>query len=92
MAGEGFWDDQNKAQSVSKQAAALRAELDLWNTFLAEIKDLLEFSELAEEEGEESIHDEIQKKYKAFEKRFEKLEFATLFSNEWHNRSALPRR
>lgn len=89
MAGEGFWDDQNKAQSVSKQAAALRAELDLWNTFLAEIKDLLEFSELAEEEGEESIHDEIQKKYKAFEKRFEKLEFATLFSNEYDKNNAI---
>ncbi len=82
MASEGFWQNQEHAQEVSKRAADLRSELEAWETFLAEVQDLKEMAELAQEEGDESLHDDFASKLQALETKFAKMEFATLFSGE----------
>lgn len=89
MAGSDFWSDQEHAQSVSKQAANLRGELELWETFLKDIQDLQDVAELSQEEGDEGMHDEIAEKLAGFESRFEKLEFATLFAGEHDKANAI---
>ncbi len=84
-----FWNNQNHARAVSKQAADLRQEIDTWEGFLSDVSDLLEMAKMLEEEGEESEHDSIAAKLKELEKKFETLEFATLFSGDYDDRSAI---
>ncbi len=89
MSQADFWDDAEKAQKVSKEAAELRGELETWENFQKELMDLLEFAVLAQEQNDESVHDEVQIKYINLEKQFEKLEFATLFSGEYDDSVAV---
>lgn len=80
MGASDFWQDAEHAKKISKQAADLRAELDLWRGFLKELEDLQDLAELAQAEGDESVHDDVAKKLEEYAARFAKLEFATLFA------------
>lgn len=42
MSSTDFWNDTQNAQKVSKHAADLRSELATWESFIAEIDELLE--------------------------------------------------
>ncbi len=80
MADPDFWQDTRKAKAVSKHAADLRAELEAWDALQAEIRDLQSYAELAQAEGDESVHDDVAARRKDLEARFSRMEFATLFS------------
>jgi peptide chain release factor 2 len=83
MGQQGFWDNSENARKVSKQAAELRDELFIWEGFLTEVKDLEEVVTLSQSEGDDSLHDEVAKKFEIFERKFARLEFATLFSGAY---------
>ena len=87
MGGSDFWNDQTHAQRVSKQAADLRKEIDTWEGFQGEVQDLVELIEMSE--GDDSLHDELQSKLKELDKRFIKMEFATLFSGDYDKDPAI---
>ena len=89
MAAPDFWNNADKARQVSKQAADLRAELDTWVAFLSEVNDLLEFAQLGQSQGDESLHDDIAQKHKDLAMRFERMEFATLFSGDYDSLPAI---
>jgi peptide chain release factor 2 len=89
MSGSDFWNDSENAQKVSKKAADLREELNLWESFQKELKDLVEFAQLAQEQSDESVKDEVQAKHSVLLKQFEKLEFATLFAGDYDDSVAI---
>ena len=89
MSNTDFWNDADKAKHVSKEAADLRGELEVWKGFLKELEDLKELGDLAQAEGEEGMADEIRVKYDVLEKRFAELEFATLFSGEFDKETSI---
>ena len=89
MGASDFWSDAENARKVSKKAADLRGEVDKWEGFLKEISDLKEMTELAQSEGEESMHDDVAKKLDELEARYQKMEFATLFSASYDSSSAI---
>ncbi|MBI4714099.1 peptide chain release factor 2 [Candidatus Uhrbacteria bacterium] len=89
MGQPDFWNDSENARKVSKQAAELRDELSIWEGFLKEVKDLEEVVVLAESEGDVSLHDEVAKKLETFDRKFVRLEFATLFSGVYDQRPAI---
>ncbi len=89
MTEQGFWDDQEHAQKVSKHAAALRSEIDLWTSFKEELADLLEIADLSQDQNDESLHDDIASKLDVLERKFSRLEFATLFSSEYDDSTAI---
>lgn len=76
MASAGFWKDAERAKRVSKHAADLRGELEMWKKELAELDGLKELAEL----GDESMADEIRSRLHDTRARFTKLEFSTLFA------------
>lgn len=82
MAGADFWADTRKAKAVSKRAASVRQELETWRNFLKETEDLKSFTELSQEEGDESAHDAVAAQIADLEKRFTALEFAVLLSGD----------
>lgn len=89
MGARDFWSDAEHAKKVSKEAAELRDELALWEGFLREVDELSEMAQMAEEEQEETLSDEFEKKLETLERKFSRLEFATLFSGPYDNRPAI---
>lgn len=89
MAAPDFWSSAEQARKVSKQAAELRDELSTWEGFLHEVDELQEMTRLAIEDGEESLAEEFEKKRHILERKFSRLEFATLFSGPYDNRPAI---
>lgn len=84
-----FWQNAQNARRVSKDAAELRDEISIWEGFLKEVKELEEVVMIAQSEGDESLHDEVAKKLETLERKFARLEFATLFSGEYDQRPAI---
>jgi len=84
-----FWNDQNKAKEVSRNAERLREELELWENFSVKVDDLLEVANISQMENDESLHDEIARKLAAFRREFEKLEFFVLFSGKYDANDAV---
>ena len=80
MGALDFWQNADHAKRISKQAADLRSELNIWQTLIREVEDLLALAELAESEGDEQLHDDIAHKSETHKTYFAQLEFATLFS------------
>lgn len=89
MANPDFWQDQNKAREVGKQAADLKSELETWESFNQEITDLWDVAQLALEEKDETLEEEIRVKLEKLEAAFAKMEFATLFSGPYDKANAI---
>lgn len=89
MSSSDFWSDTQNAKTVSKQAADLRAEVLQWETFISEVEDLLEFATLSADQNDQSAETEIATKLETLEHQFSKLEFATLFSSEHDESTAI---
>lgn len=79
----GFWDDQNRAIELGKRVEELDSEINKWEEIKIEIKDLEELVAVAEQEKDNSLHDDATKKYLELKDKFEKLEFYCLFSGEY---------
>lgn len=89
MADPNFWQDQNQAKEVGKRAADLKAELAVWESFNQEVVDLLEMAQLALEENDGSLEQEMAAKLEKLEQAFEKMELATLFSGAHDKANAI---
>lgn len=85
MTEPDFWNNQDQAQKVSKEASELRSEVEAWEGVVKDVKDLRELAELEDK----SLQEDIESKREALEKRFLKMEFATLFSGEYDKDPAI---
>ena len=85
MGAEDFWSDQDHAKRVSKQAADLRTELETWESVQTSLGELLELSQLEDEE----LQKEISEKVALLEKQFATMEFATLFNGDYDKDPAI---
>ena len=66
MNAPGFWSDNEEAQKVSKQHAAISKRVEFWNNLRSKVDDLHELAEL----GDESLQAEITEQFKAAETEF----------------------
>ncbi len=89
MRATDFWSDTEHAKKVSKQAAELHDELSTWEGLLRELDELRDISTIALQENDDSLHDDLTKKLDVLERKFDRLEFATLFSDDYDNRPAI---
>lgn len=89
MEAPDFWQDTERAQAISKEVADMRKELEAWETFIQETKDLEDVVSMAQAEGDESLHDDVSAQVKELEAKFGKMEFATLFSGPYDVSNAI---
>ncbi|MFA4845343.1 MAG: peptide chain release factor 2 [Patescibacteria group bacterium] len=87
MSGADFWQDRENAQKVSREAADLRDELATWQSLRSNVSELAELVELSGDD--QSLQEDITKKLADFEKQFNQLEFATLFSGDYDKDPAI---
>ncbi|WP_261793753.1 peptide chain release factor 2 [Treponema pectinovorum] len=78
----GFWDDTENAQKVMNELKYLKGRVEPWRELIAETKDLQTLYELAMEENDQKIEDEIRSQLEKSEKKFEELSILNLLSGE----------
>ena len=71
-----------------RQMAELKGEAERWRSLEKTVAELLEFAELASEEEETSLRDEIDSEIDKACSEFEELEFSLVLSGEYDRRSA----
>lgn len=79
----GFWDDQELAVRISREAEEIDKEVIEWTNLRNEIRDLEELVAVAGEESDDSISEEARSKYQQLKEKYEKLEFYVLFSGKY---------
>lgn len=90
MTEPGFWDDQERAVAISKEAEDLNKEIDKWETIEKEIDDMDVLArEAAQELGDTAMEVEISKNLAELEERFKELEFFALFSGKYDKNNAI---
>jgi len=82
-----FWNDSQEAQKVSQQLARLKNDVERWGKMRDQIEEIETLREMAVEEEDESLYDEIRSELKGLEKELENLEFELMLGGE-HSRSS----
>ncbi|PIW36840.1 MAG: peptide chain release factor 2 [Candidatus Kerfeldbacteria bacterium CG15_BIG_FIL_POST_REV_8_21_14_020_45_12] len=75
-----FWNDQEKAASISRQLTELQNELATWEQIRQEVIDAIDIGQLAEAEGDSAVEKEVLAKIEELSARFADLEFYILLS------------
>ncbi len=81
MQAPGFWDDQERAASVSAEHATLSRRLQTFRSLESDVDDLHPLEEMAAED--ESIVAELEEQRGSIEARLAELEEARLFPGEY---------
>jgi len=85
----GFWDDAAHAQAVSKQATVLRDDIADYDRAVARLEDALVANELAVEEGDESLAEEVETTILELTSSIDALELSSWFDGEFDHGDAI---
>ena len=77
-----LWDDPDRARRVNSDYAAVKDDLDTFDSLTGAIDDVETLHELARDEGDESVEPEIAGMIEAISARFDQLELRSLFTGE----------
>jgi peptide chain release factor 2 len=87
MGAAGFWDDAERAASVSAEHARTSRRLEGFQTLQADVEDLDGLAEMAAEDA--SLQAEVDEQIASVEERLAELEEQRLFSGEYDAGDAL---
>ena len=86
---DGFWDNQEVSQKVMKQARLLEAKVERYQKMCAHWDDLMTICEMAIEENDDSMLEELTEGYAQLESQMEAARLETLLSGEYDNNNAI---
>ncbi|AXB83348.1 peptide chain release factor 2 [Megasphaera sp. DJF_B143] len=89
MSDPDFWSDPDKAKKISQEATLLKTEVEGHEKLETQCADLLDFLDMAIEEKETGMAEEIEKQYHALLKDIEKREVLLLLSGEYDTCNAI---
>ncbi len=81
-----LWQDQKEAQRILQEKNYLAEEINQYQDLQKQYNDLVELIELAEEEKNSALVEEVEIDLSALAKHIKKLEVACLFSGEADNK------
>jgi peptide chain release factor 2 len=84
-----FWDDQERAQALMKDLAAIREEITPWLELSARVDDALVLLDLAVEADDPETQREAETEAQAIAKRLEELQFRLVLSGQYDKSNAL---
>jgi peptide chain release factor 2 len=88
-AAPDLWDDQERARKVTGELAGVSEDLDGFERLSAELEDAATLAELAADEGDESVEEEIAEQLTVIERRLDDLELRSLFDGEYDEAAAV---
>jgi len=89
MAKPNFWQDQNRAKSISQKNEDLKSVVNDWEKITTQVQDSLALAKEAQAENDDSVGKIIEKDLLKLNKKFEKLEFLFLFSGKYDSNDAI---
>ena len=89
MASPGFWDDTERAQRVSAHAHQTEMKIQHYETLVSRADDIEVMMELAEEEDDDSMADEIRAELESVRAELDALRLTTLLNGEYDGCNAL---
>ncbi|MGB5223058.1 MAG: peptide chain release factor 2 [Polyangiales bacterium] len=78
--GEGFWDDQQKAQKMMRERSSSEETLQEFEKVQAEVTDLLELLELAADEADEEVIADVAAQVPSVEAEVRRLELKRMLT------------
>ena len=88
-AAAGFWDDPAVAQRKMQELGRLQQSVELWRGLQAQVADLLELTELAIENDDDSLADELAAEANAVTDRLARAEIQLTLSGPYDDRPAI---
>ncbi len=88
-AAPDFWNDQKQAQRKMQEMGRLRDTTTLWRDFEARSRDLLELTDLAIEEGDFSLEDQLEADTEALSRSLGREEIKLTLSGPYDERAAI---
>ena len=85
----GFWDDQETSQKVMKRSRQLEAKMERYAHMVSQWDDMMTICEMAIEENDESMLDELKAGYEELENKMEEARLETLLTGEYDSNNAL---
>src|SRR5256885_2087081 len=89
VARPDLWDDQEVARKVNTELSQLQDDVTVVEQLDATVSDLETLAELAREEGDESVEEEIAGGIDELGRRLDRLELRALFTGEHDDRDAI---
>ena len=86
---DGFWDNTDTAQKVTRQASQLEAKIERYEKMCTHWDNLMTICEMAIEENDDSMLDELVEGYKSLEEEMERERLETLLSGEYDGNNAI---
>ncbi len=91
MAEPNFWDNPEKSQKQSIELGNLKDDVNTYNKLASQFTDIFDLIEMANEENDETMVDEIKAEYSSFTESYEKMRIKTLLSEEYDKDNAILR-
>ena len=88
-AKDGFWNDVNNSQRVQKRLKQLQNKVAKYEKLCAQWDDLMTICDMAIEENDDSMLDELKSGYAEFEETLESMRLSTLLSGEYDANNAI---
>ncbi len=88
-ARDGFWNDVEKSQKVQKRLKTLKDKVERYEKLCASWDDLYTLCEMAIEENDASMLDELQRDFAVFSEKTEAMRLSTLLTGEYDANNAI---
>lgn len=89
IAEPNFWDNPEQAQQVMQKMTALRSKIDKFNELKTMVEDAETLYEMAKEENDESLLDEVRAALTPAMQALEDFELETLLSGKYDHNNAI---
>ncbi len=86
---DGFWNDLENSQKVLQRTKQLQAKVGKYDKLMSRWEDLTTLVEMAIEEDDDSLLDEVAEGYQALEEGLEAARMSTLLSGEYDANNAI---
>ena len=88
-AKDGFWNDIQNSHKVLQRTKQLKSKCDSFDKLQSNWEDLYTICEMALDEGDDSMREELRTNYAIFQTKLEEMRLATLLSDEYDNNNAI---
>ena len=85
----GFWDDPEKSQKIVKQVKVAEYKVERYENMLSSWDDLMTICEMAAEEDDDSMLDELKEGFEQLQKNMETCRLETLLTGRYDKNNAL---
>ena len=86
---DGFWNDVEKSQKAQKRLKTLQAKCERYENLCTTWDDLMTLCEMALEEDDASMLDELKSEFDAFAQKLEDTRLETLLTGEYDANNAI---